>query len=103
MTSTFVAPAVLLLFPGPQSCGPTQALSGPVGLSSLAEWFSNMRSITWFGGDLARPELGPADRSAAGAMRGAARRRAGHRPRAGRQGRAVHPRRRHQDLEPDAA
>jgi hypothetical protein len=38
-----------------------------------------------------------------GAMRAAARRRPGHRPRACGQHRALPPRRRHQDLEPDAA
>jgi hypothetical protein len=64
---------------------------------------SNKCSIVCFSGHLARPRTGPADRSAAGAVRGAARRRPGHRGRAGRQNRAVRPRRRHQDLEPDAA
>jgi hypothetical protein len=48
-----------------QSDGVTRRRNGPVGLSSLADPFSNTRSIPWFGGDLARPELGPADRSAA--------------------------------------
>ena len=70
----------------PPSCRLHQDSERPVGLSSLADSFSNIRSISWFGGDLARPGLGPADRSAAGAVRGAARRRPRHRPRAGRQG-----------------
>jgi hypothetical protein len=84
-------------------CGPPQALSGHVGLRSVLDSLSNLCSIVWFGGDLARPGRGPADRGAAGAVRGAARRRPGHRPRAGRHGRAVPPRRRHPDLEPHAA
>jgi hypothetical protein len=46
--------------------------------------------------NLAGPGPGPADRSAAGAMRGAARRRPGHRPRGGRQHPALHPRGRQQ-------
>ena len=58
--------------------------------------------IPYRGGDLARGPLGPADRGAVGAVRGAARRRPGHRLQAGRQGGAVHPCRRHQGLEPDA-
>jgi hypothetical protein len=32
---------------------PTQALSGPVGLRSVADPLSNLCSIAWFGGDLA--------------------------------------------------
>jgi hypothetical protein len=55
------------------------------------------------GGEPARPRAGPADRGTAGAVRGTAWRRPGNRPRAGRQRRAVRPRGRHQDLEPDAA
>jgi hypothetical protein len=40
--------------------------------------------------------------AATGAVRGAARRRPGHHPGGGHQGRALRPRRRHQDLEPHA-
>jgi hypothetical protein len=65
--------------------------------------FSNTCSLACGGGDLARPGSGPADRGAAGAVRGAARRRPGHRRRGGRQRRAICPRGRHQGLEPDAA
>jgi hypothetical protein len=75
----------------------------PVAVSSIADGISNTRSIACSGGDLARPGSGPADRGAAAAVRGAARRRPGHHPRGGRQGRAVCSRRRDQDLEPDAA
>jgi hypothetical protein len=90
----------------PPSCGPSAAHPGcarPVGLRSVPDPLSNLCSVPWFGGDLARPGLGPADRGAAGAVRGAARRRPGHHPRGGRQRRALPPRRRHQALEPDAA
>jgi hypothetical protein len=83
---------------------PTQVASGPtIGLRSVLDSLSNLCSISWFGGDLARPRGGPADRGAAGAVRGAARRRPCHRSRAGRQDRAVCPRRWHQDLESHAA
>jgi hypothetical protein len=82
---------------------PTQAPSGPVGLRSAPDPSSNLCSICWFSGDLARVGLGQPARSSAGAVRAAARRRPGHRPQAGRQGRALPPRRRHQDLEPDTA
>jgi hypothetical protein len=90
----------------PPSCGPAahpKALRCPVGLCSVPDPHSNFCSICWSSGDLARPGCGPADRGAAGAVRGAARRRPGHPPPAGRRGRAVPPRRRHQDLEPHAA
>jgi hypothetical protein len=90
----------------PLSRGPSAAHPGsqpPDGLRSVPDPLSNLCSITWIGGDLARPGSGSADRGAAGAVRGAARRRPGHRPRAGRQARAVHPGRRYQDLEPHAA
>jgi hypothetical protein len=108
LTSTFVVSYCPLL--SPRFCRvaaparPTQAVSGPtIGLRSVLESLSNVCSITWFGGDLARPGPGVADRGAAGAVRGAAWRRPGHHPRGGRQRRAVPPCRRHQDLEPDAA
>jgi hypothetical protein len=88
--------------PRPQR-GP-QVVSGPaIGLRSVLDSLSNLCSILWFGGDLARPGPGPADRGAAGAVRGAARRRPGNDSRGGRQRRALSPRRRHQDLEPHAA
>jgi hypothetical protein len=69
MTSAFVALAVRCCSQVPPSCGPTQALSGPVGLSSLTSSFSNTRSITWFGGtwhdlDLGRPIAAPLERCA---------------------------------------
>jgi hypothetical protein len=83
-------------------CGP-QVVSCPVGLRSVADSLSNLCSIPWFGGYLARPGAGPADRGAAGAVRGAARRRPGQPQRGRGQGRALPPRRRHQDLEPHAA
>ena len=106
LTSRFVVPCCPLAVPQvPLSCGPSatpQALSGSSSYASLPTRFSNLCSIAWFGGDLARPGLGSADRGAAGAVRGAARRRPGHCPRTGRQGRTVPPRRRHQDLELDA-
>jgi hypothetical protein len=76
-------------------------LSGAV--SRIPDSLSNISSITCHGGDLARPRPGPADRGTAGAVRGPARRRPGHRPGGGRQDRALRPRRRHQGLEPDAA
>ena len=50
--------------------------SRPSGLHDEA--FSNLCSIPWVGGDLARPGPGPADRGAVGAVREAARRRLGH-------------------------
>jgi hypothetical protein len=75
----------------------------PVAVGSIPDSVPNISSIACFGGDLARPGPGPADRGTAGAMRRAARRRPGHRPRAGRQGRALPLRGRHQGLEPDAA
>jgi hypothetical protein len=75
----------------------------PSAVGSIPDSVPNKRSIPWSGGDLARPGPGPADRSAAGPVRGAARRRLGHRPRGSRQGRALPPRGRHQDLEPHAA
>jgi hypothetical protein len=51
----------------------------------------------------ARPGLLSADRRAAGVVRGAARRRLGHRPTGGGRRRALHPCRRQLGLEPDAA
>jgi hypothetical protein len=90
----------------PPSCGPSAAHPGserPCRTTQRSRSTLELVFDRWFGGDLARPGLGPADRGAAGAVRGAARRRSRHRPRAGRQGRAVPLRRRHQDLEPDAA
>jgi hypothetical protein len=69
----------------------------------IVDWVSNWCSITWVGGDLARPWPGTADRGAAGTVRGAARRRPGQPARSGREGRAVHLCRWHQDLEPHAA
>jgi hypothetical protein len=89
--------------PGSAELPPSAAHPGPAGLRSAPDPISNLCSIRWFGGDLARLGLGPANRGPAGAMRAAARRRPRHRPRTGRQGRALLPRRRHQDLEPDAA
>jgi hypothetical protein len=73
----------------------------PVAVGSIPDYYSNISSIACLGGDLAGP--GPADRSAAAAVRGAARRRPDHHPRSGRQRRTLHLRRQHQDLEPDAA
>jgi hypothetical protein len=75
----------------------------PVAVSSIPDAPSNMSSIGCIGGDLARPRPGPADRGAAAAVRAAARHRLGHHPGRGRRRRALPPRRRHQDLEPDAA
>jgi hypothetical protein len=75
----------------------------PVAVGSIPDSAPNISSIDCSGGDLARPGPGPADRGAAGAVRGATRRRPRHRPRGGRQRRALPPRRRHPDLEPDAA
>jgi hypothetical protein len=46
-------------------------------VSKNAASVSNRCSIVFLGGDLARPGAGPADRGAAGAVRGAARRRPG--------------------------
>jgi hypothetical protein len=107
LTSIFVVPCCPSLSPRVRRVAaparPTQALSGPVGLGSVPDSLSNLCSVIWPGGDLARPRLGPADRGAARAVRGAARRRPGHRPQAGRQRRALPPRRRHQHLEPHAA
>src|SRR5512133_3663537 len=94
----------------PEGRGPTGAerwipstRNGLVGLSSVLESLSNLCSILWVGGDLARPGPGPADRGAAGTMRRATWRRSGHRPQAGHPGRALHPRGRHEGLEPHAA
>jgi hypothetical protein len=108
LTSTFVVSCCPLLSPRFRGVAaparPTQAVSCPtVGLGSVLDSLSNLCSIPCFGGDVARPGLGPADRGAAGAVRTAAGRRPSHHPRAGRQGRAIHSRRRHQDLEPHAA
>ena len=72
-------------------------------VSKNADSVSNRCSIIFLGGDLARPGAGPADRGAAGALRGAARRRPGHHLCGGSQRPALPLRRRHQDLEPDAA
>jgi hypothetical protein len=55
------------------------------------------------GGDLARPGPGPADRGTARSVCRATRRRSGHRPRSGRQRRALRPCRRRQGVEPHAA
>jgi hypothetical protein len=107
LTSRFVIPCCPLLSPRFRRVAaparPTQALSCPVGLRRVPDPFSNLCSIAWFGGDLARPGRGPADRGTAGAMRGAAWRRPGNDSRGGRQRRALPPRGRHQDLEPHAA
>jgi hypothetical protein len=107
LTSWFVVSCCPLLSPRFRRVAaparPTPALSCPVGLRSVAYPLSNLCSIRWSGGDLARPGPGPADRSAAGTVRGAARRRPGHHLCGGRQRRAVCPRRRHQGVEPDAA
>jgi hypothetical protein len=75
----------------------------PIAVGSIADGISNTRSIACSGGDLARPGPGPADRGAAGAVRGAARRRPGYHRCGGGQRRALPPCRWHQDLEPDAA
>jgi hypothetical protein len=92
LTSTFVVSCCTLLSRRFRRVAaparPTQAVSGPtVGLGSVLDSRSNLCSIPWIGGDLARPGPGPADRGTAGAVRGAAWRRPGHRARAGRQGR----------------
>jgi hypothetical protein len=82
LTPRFVIPCCPLLSPRFRRVAaparPALALSGSVVLRSVADSSSNVRSITWFGGDLARPGHGPADRGAAGAVRGAAWRRPGH-------------------------
>jgi hypothetical protein len=60
-------------------------------VGSIPDPTSNECSVICLGGDLARPGPGPADRGAAGAVRGAARRRPGHRPRGSGQRRALRP------------
>jgi hypothetical protein len=75
----------------------------PVAVSSIPDSRPNRSSIAYLGGDLARPGLGPADRGTTAAVRGAARRQLGYHSGGGRQRRALHLRRRHQGLEPDAA
>ena len=85
------------------SDGPPTPWAVPVGLRSVLDSVPNLCSIRWAGGDLARPWPGTADRGAAGAVRGAARRRPGRHPGGGRQRRTLPPHRRHQDLEPHAA
>jgi hypothetical protein len=80
--------------------------------STMAPWFPVSRIVDsefeqvfdrllWW--DLARPGPGPADRGTAAAVRGAARPRPDHRPRAGHQRRALPAGGRHQGLEPHAA
>jgi hypothetical protein len=65
---------------------PRCAPSGPSGrgqaVSRIPDSISNTRSITCFSGELARPGPGPANRGAAGAVRGAAWRRPGDHPEA---------------------
>jgi hypothetical protein len=87
---------------GPWWPAPLAAHPGPVGLRSPPDPLSNLCSIRCFGGDLARLGVGPTARGSARAVRAAARRRPRYPPRFGRRGRALPPRRRDQDLEPDA-
>ena len=71
------------------STHPPTVPSGSRATTRTRNWWR----CSWLGGSGA----------ATGAVRGAARRRPAHRPQAGRQGRALPPRRQHQDLEPHAA
>ena len=60
-----------------------------LGVVSIRDAISNLCSILWSCGDLAGSGPGPADRGAAAAVRGAARRRPGNDPGGGRQRRAL--------------
>ena len=68
----------------------------PVTVSTIGDSMANICSLSAPVGTWQDPGPEPADCGATGAVRGAAWRRSGHRPRGGRQGRAVRPcRRRH--------